>query len=120
MYQNPIYTIKESGERSFLIELNPEHRIFAAHFPGKPVLPGACIIEIFNHLMKVVQSDDSRLVHIRQIKFLKMIEPDMTRCVRFSFDPPVPNDGCMLTKATVTSADGTELFAKLSASYAAR
>jgi len=109
-----------SENGSFMIELCDDHRIFAAHFPEKPVLPGACIIEIFNHLINISQNCESRLEHIRQIKFLKMIDPTEVKRIRFSFDSIIREGDTLHTKSSVTSVDGTELFAKMSASYVTR
>lgn len=121
MYHKPIYTVKSSDGNSFIVELSPEHRVFAAHFPGNPVLPGACIIEIFSQLITLTQSNAALLVHIKQIKFLKMIEPQDTVCVRFCFDSiTVDEAGLLMTKASVTSVDGSVSYAKMSASYAVR
>jgi len=120
MYHDPIFIIKSSEGNSFLLELCPEHRIFSAHFPEKPVLPGACIIEIFNHLVGVIKGSALNLEHIRQIKFLKMIDPVITRRVRFIFDSIVNEDGHLTVKASLQSEDGQLLFAKISASYAIR
>ena len=36
----------EDGRHVYTIRLNPEHFIYKAHFPGEPITPGVCIMQI--------------------------------------------------------------------------
>jgi 3-hydroxyacyl-[acyl-carrier-protein] dehydratase len=48
-----------SLEASFL--LNPKHAIFAGHFPGQPVVPGVCMLQIIKEGLE--QALDKKLVY---------------------------------------------------------
>ena len=43
-------TRSETGH-VFSIELDPEHFIYKAHFPGEPITPGVCIMQIAKELL---------------------------------------------------------------------
>lgn len=57
------------------VKLNKEHEIYAAHFPGNPITPGVCIIEILKAI--VIKQFEKELVfnQVSNIKFLKVISP---------------------------------------------
>ena len=38
------------GQSGFKVILNPDHLIYKAHFPGQPVTPGVCILQIIQEL----------------------------------------------------------------------
>ena len=42
----------ENDLLTFLIRLNPDHTIFKAHFPGSPILPGVCQVQILTDPME--------------------------------------------------------------------
>lgn len=56
--------------------LRVSHRIFAGHFPGRPVLPGACLVQLVQELAESVAGSAVRLVRAGPIKFIAMIDPD--------------------------------------------
>jgi len=68
----PDYTEKSA---SASILLNSDHPIFEGHFPGSPVLPGVCIVQIVKHLMEKVLSQGLKLCKAENIKFLLPVNP---------------------------------------------
>lgn len=57
------------------LALNPSHPIFAGHFPGQPVVPGACQLQIVQEVLSHLTGRDLRLQKADQIKFLTPIDP---------------------------------------------
>ena len=53
---NDLYSIISrtdgEGRCDFTIELNPQHFIYKAHFPGEPITPGVCIMQIAKELLE--------------------------------------------------------------------
>ena len=37
---------REDGKQAIEIELNPGHVLYQGHFPGQPVVPGVCTLEL--------------------------------------------------------------------------
>jgi 3-hydroxyacyl-[acyl-carrier-protein] dehydratase len=58
-----------------VLRLQPEHPIFGGHFPGRPVVPGACLLQLVEELMARVTGKDGRLNKADHIKFVSMIDP---------------------------------------------
>jgi 3-hydroxyacyl-[acyl-carrier-protein] dehydratase len=67
--QNPNHTV------SATIEINKEDEIFKGHFPGQPVLPGACMLQIVKDVLESVLNVSIQLKKAEQIKFLRIVNP---------------------------------------------
>ncbi len=63
------------SEYSFSIGLNRDHPVFEGHFPGNPVVPGVCQVEIIKELVSGIVEKDITLASSDNIKFLNMISP---------------------------------------------
>jgi len=44
----------EQGVISAMLEINPSHKIFQGHFPGQPVVPGVCMMEMVKEITEMV------------------------------------------------------------------
>jgi 3-hydroxyacyl-[acyl-carrier-protein] dehydratase len=44
----------EEGNINALIEINAEHNIFEGHFPGQPVVPGVCQMQMIKEILEQV------------------------------------------------------------------
>jgi 3-hydroxyacyl-[acyl-carrier-protein] dehydratase len=57
------------------LSLNPGHRIFEGHFPGQPVVPGVCMMQIMKELLEREKGIRIRLLDSEFAKFLSLINP---------------------------------------------
>ncbi len=57
------------------IRLQAEHPIFKGHFPGNPVTPGVCMLQIVKELTEQATQQQLRLRHCKNIKFTALINP---------------------------------------------
>jgi 3-hydroxyacyl-[acyl-carrier-protein] dehydratase len=57
------------------VELNQEHAIFKGHFPGQPVLPGVCMMQMITEISGEFLKQSFRITDAPMIKFLHMIDP---------------------------------------------
>ena len=55
----------------FSIRLDPEHEIYKAHFPGHPVTPGVCQIQIVTELLALHLGEEVRLTDVKNVKYAK-------------------------------------------------
>lgn len=96
------------------VRINANHQIFGAHFPGNPIVPGVCIVQIAKELLNKIEGKNLTIKTIKNIKFLKIISPknvvDVT--FRISVAQSQEYDGCWDEKVVVSS-DST-VFTKLS------
>jgi 3-hydroxyacyl-[acyl-carrier-protein] dehydratase len=59
-----------------VIEFNPLHEIFEGHFPGKPVVPGVCMLQIIKDILKNIYKKDFTMKQASQLKFLAVVNPN--------------------------------------------
>jgi len=66
------------------ILMDPEHPIFKGHFPGNPVLPGVCTVQIAKELLEKSLAKDLMLTRAGSVKYLGFISPVSTPEVTFN------------------------------------
>jgi 3-hydroxyacyl-[acyl-carrier-protein] dehydratase len=92
MFLNDLYTIKQilqvgsNNKLSILIQLNPSHEIFKGHFPGNPILPGVCIVQILKEILMYQLEKKLILSNANSIKYLSFINPGMNSIISFDVE----------------------------------
>lgn len=61
------------------IELNPIHKIYDGHFPGMPVVPGVCMMQMLKETTEKIVVRKIEFLKGDQIKFIAVIEPLKTK-----------------------------------------
>lgn len=81
MLINDFYTchdvVNNEHELSARIVFNAGHAIFNGHFPGQPVTPGVCMMEIVKELLQNQVGKSLMLHNARNVKFLQFVTPAM-------------------------------------------
>ena len=85
MLLKDLYTINhliqqaDNGQSKITAELviNKSHHIFQGHFPGLPVVPGVCMVQIIKELVEQNVGKSLMLREAGNIKFLSMINPEV-------------------------------------------
>jgi 3-hydroxyacyl-[acyl-carrier-protein] dehydratase len=76
---NDLYNIQSITESENQVQvevlLQADHTIFKGHFPGQPVLPGVCMMEMITEIMEEHLKKSFRISSAPLIKFLLMIDP---------------------------------------------
>jgi 3-hydroxyacyl-[acyl-carrier-protein] dehydratase len=118
MLRDNFYTISNTnlgdGSMTFGVKLNPEHYIFKAHFPGNPITPGVCLIQIALELFESTFDRKFRLVEAKNIKYLKVINPVENQEIFYNVKYTYVSD---LIEADISIASGDTLFTKITATY---
>lgn len=63
------------------VEPVAEHAVYNGHFPGRPITPGAAMVQLLQHLASQADGHTLRLKSARHIKFLTPVDP--TKCAYF-------------------------------------
>ena len=110
-YSNTVVETCHSTSLQYIIRINPEHPIFKGHFPGNPITPGVCVVQIAIDLFTHLFQQEYHLHKAKSIKFLNLIKPNEidTICYQLSWEK-LENDKYRL-KALVTHDDIT--YAKI-------
>ena len=111
-----LYTINSEevadNHHSFAIELNAEHFIYKAHFPGEPITPGVCIMQIAHELLERYCGCSLDVECVKNVKFLRVITPIETPRVNYIFQKITIEESEVKCQVEV-SAEG-DTYAKLS------
>lgn len=77
---NDFYTMVQyepsPGSVKAKISINKNHKILEGHFPGLPIVPGVCMMQIIREIMEVTTGKSLRLTASDSMKFLSVINPD--------------------------------------------
>lgn len=117
-YLNDLYRIlsKEIVDTTirYDIQLDVNHIIYQAHFPGEPITPGVCIIQIAKELLEDYLGQKLCIQSIKNVKFLNVISPIEMSKITYVLDKIVTDDVLKATKVMIQiCSDGVPL-AKLS------
>jgi 3-hydroxyacyl-[acyl-carrier-protein] dehydratase len=82
MLQGNFYDIINSNSSTdafnALLSLNKDHDILKGHFPGQPVVPGVCMMQIVRELVEYDLKRNLRLAGADNMKFLSILDPNQT------------------------------------------
>ena len=98
-----------------ILRCNPEHLIYQAHFPGNPITPGACLLQIACELLQRKQGRPLFLKSSKNVKYLNVLIPAEDKEVRFAFSNLVESE--TECKAQVVIADETQVYTKMSLTF---
>lgn len=122
--RNNLYTVTEKKVDGlmghFVLALNPSCFIYQAHFPGEPITPGVCIVQMGKELLEDLLGEALRkkvkleIVKIKNVKFLSVISPEETTVITYQMmKVEISEDGSEV-KAQMVVVSGLEAKAKIS------
>lgn len=81
MLLKDFYTVEKlenvaEGKYNAVVLLNREHDIFKGHFPGNPVTPGVCMMQIIKELSQEILGSSLFMKSSSNVKFMALINPD--------------------------------------------
>jgi putative 3-hydroxymyristoyl/3-hydroxydecanoyl-(acyl carrier protein) dehydratase len=122
--KNNLYKIISKEEVNsifnYTVELNPSCVIYEAHFPGEPITPGVCIVQIGKEVIEdllLEQSSASRRLEIikaKNIKFLSVISPNETPILTYQVRKLVFSDDKITIETQIVVNSGDKSMAKIS------
>lgn len=74
----------EEGKLSAVIHWNKAHPVFAGHFPGQPVVPGVCMLQLVEELLEQALGMSLQLKEAGNLKFLHVIDPSVHQVVNLA------------------------------------
>ena len=115
-----LYTIisqqEADGHPAFRVRINPEWPIYKAHFPGHPITPGVCILQMVQELLQGFLHRELSLRKAKNVKYLAIISPEEMSDLTVTFSKMEERpDGGLKVQAQVASGD--TLCTKLSATF---
>ena len=83
MLRGVLYETVRADAAGATIRLLPESPVYQGHFPGYPITPGVCLVEIALELFAAREGRPVRLVAAKNIKFTNPVLPTETTELRF-------------------------------------
>lgn len=101
------------GEYRCRVRINPAHRIFAGHFPGNPVVPGACLLQMASEILESHLGKKLFLQKAPHIKFKVSVKPEDE--LDFAFALVTQEEDSI--KAELNVENGETVFAKMTLKF---
>jgi len=109
--------IENNSENDYTasVFLNKDHDVFKGHFPGNPVTPGVCMMQIIKELCEEILDEKLMLKTASNVKFMALINPDVNPDLRLELSINSNEAGEIKVKNTTYFEDTVAL--KLSNTY---
>lgn len=102
----------QSGETHIAyITLNPGHRVYAGHFPGSPIAPGVCLVQMVKETLETILGNKLFMESCSNIKFTAVLNPFMNPGITLKIDHSTTENG--MHQANCTISDGETKFVSL-------
>ncbi|MCT2408217.1 3-hydroxyacyl-ACP dehydratase [Chryseobacterium antibioticum] len=108
------YEKAENGSYTASIHLNKDHDIFKGHFPGNPVTPGVCMMQIVKELTEEFTGSKLFLKTASNVKFMAIINPFETPDLKLQLDVTENEEDVKVKNIT---SFGETIALKMSVSY---
>ncbi len=116
---NTLFSIEEINHEGGVIKavlgVNADSAILKGHFPGHPVVPGACMLQITKEVLEDVLQTPLRLKKADQLKFMTMIDPANAPHVELDITYKYQDDGSIIVNAKLSNPD--TVYFKLQGSF---
>ena len=109
-YYKILERYEQDGETVFCVELNKGCKVYEGHFPGEPVSPGVCNIQMIKECAEEVCGRPLTLRYIQQCRFTKLITPVVYPSVEVRIRLEEA-EGCIKLRGSI--GNGEETFLEL-------
>lgn len=112
-----IVSLDNTNEQKHLavVLINEKHEVFKGHFPGNPIMPGVCMMQIIKELTEQITQSSLMMQTLTNAKFMALINPEVTPELRLELDITITDDNLVKVK-NVTFFNET-IALKLSSVY---
>lgn len=91
MLLKDFYTVEKlenvsEGKYAAVITLNNQHDIFKGHFPGNPVTPGVCMMQIIKELSQEIVGSSLFMISSSNVKFMALINPEINPVLKLELE----------------------------------
>ena len=105
MLLNDFFHINDLQTEGFDVKatiiINADHKIFEGHFPGHPVVPGVCMMQMIKEILEQVLGKRTNLVKATDMKFLAVINPRVNNLIHTSIKYSTDENGAINIQASL-------------------
>ena len=121
MLLNKYFTIRERREdetgSDFLISLNPDHQVYQGHFPGDPICPGVCSIQMIRECAEIVLGQRLTIGTVSQCRFMELLTPSKNKDLLLKLTLSKAEEGMVKAVASILSDDAQTSFLEYKGEY---
>lgn len=92
--------VSDDGQRTVL-RLNAAHPVYQLHFPGQPITPGVCLVQMLGELMERKTGLTLELKRIVNLKFVHILSPEESTMLAVAFDSVATTGEAVHAKGTI-------------------
>jgi len=102
-FYNVLSLDKIDGQKyNAVISINEKHDIFKGHFPGNPVMPGVCMMQIIKELAEQISGSSLMMQSLSNVKFMALINPEVTPELKLELEVTETEDQTIKVKNTTS------------------
>ena len=75
MFTIQSYDTKEENLFGHTLRFDETHAVFASHFPGNPIVPGAVLVDVMRAVATDILGVEAQVVTVKNAKFITVIVP---------------------------------------------
>jgi 3-hydroxyacyl-[acyl-carrier-protein] dehydratase len=110
-----ILDLQNGPEVSCILEVEADHPILQGHFPGQPVVPGACIVRAIHEAVELAAGKKLLMSEASQIKFLQPLLPQLNNRVSLHMSIESLEDSSLKVSATLSREE--QVFTRFRATF---
>ena len=97
-----IISLENTADSKYLAMLliNEDHEVFKGHFPGNPIMPGVCMMQIIKELAEQITEGSLVMQKLIDVKFTALINPFLTPELRLELEISTNDEGLVKVKNT--------------------
>lgn len=99
--QNEMFTVVSETAGEVCVRLHADHFIYQAHFPGNPITPGVCIVQMICEILQNRLGRPLSLAKIVNLKFVSVINPIESHEITIKFGSVVSDDNECKAKGVI-------------------
>jgi 3-hydroxyacyl-[acyl-carrier-protein] dehydratase len=65
----------QASTANITMQLNEKHAIYNGHFPGQPIVPGACLMQMVKEIIELIMDSKLQMLRADELKFLMPVNP---------------------------------------------
>lgn len=93
---------KTDNSAKAIILLDVSHPIFKGHFPGQPVVPGVCMMQMVEILLQRILNQPVSINKASTIKFLSVIDPSRNPEINLDLDYSIEQNNTIKITAKIS------------------
>lgn len=108
-------TVNDENKYTVEVRLNEYHAVYDGHFPGNPVTPGVCTLQMVKECIETITETRLQTRKIASCKYTGMIIPERNKTLYINIALAEAEENGIQCNAQVT--DGKDIFMKLKSIY---